>query len=93
MTKFVNWTTLATYGGAITFVMTLTQLTKETVFTKKIPTQLWSYILAFGVLLAANAFTTGLTLDVFAQTVLNAAIVSISANGGYSGVTKLKSGR
>ncbi len=84
MSEFISWTTLITYGGALAMVMVLTQFTKELPFTKNIPTQYWSYILAFVVLVVANAFTGGLTLDVLAQTVFNSVIVSLSANGGFN---------
>ena len=50
MNEFVNWTTLATYGGALAMVLILTQLTKGIGFIKAIPTQLWSYILTLLVL-------------------------------------------
>lgn len=88
MSEFINWATLGTYGGALAMVMVLTQFTKNLGFTKRMPTQIWSYILAFVVLILANAFTTGLTLDIATQTIFNAVVVSIAANGGYSAVTK-----
>jgi uncharacterized membrane protein len=89
MSEFVNWTTLGTYGGALAMVLVLTQFTKELAFTKKIPTQIWSYILSFVVLTLANAFTNGLTLDIVAQTVFNAVIISIAANGGFGLIQKV----
>lgn len=70
MSEFVNWATLCTYGGALAMVLVLTQFTKELTFTKKIPPRLWSYILSFAVLILANAFTDGLTLDIVAQTII-----------------------
>lgn len=89
MNEFVNWSTLATYGGALTMVLLLTQFTKDLFFTKKIPTQIWSYILAFGVLILAHAFTSGLTPSIVAETLFNAVVISMAANGGYSAVTKI----
>ncbi|MDR1061820.1 MAG: hypothetical protein LBL83_11590 [Clostridiales bacterium] len=89
MSEFINWTTLGTYGGALAMVLVLTQFTKELSFIKKIPTQLWSYILSFVVLILANVFTNGLTLDIAAQTVFNAVIVSIAANGGHGVLQKV----
>lgn len=91
MNEFISWATLGTYGGALTMVMVLTQFTKELSFTKKIPTQIWSYVLAFAVLIMAKAFTIGLTLDITAQTMFNAVIVSMAANGGYSAAIKIRS--
>ena len=89
MNEFITWTTLGTYGGALVMVCLLTQFTKELPFTKRVPTQLWSYILALAVLMCANAFTTGLSLDIFFQTLFNAVVVSIAANGGFSVVRKI----
>jgi len=88
MNEFVNWVTLGTYGGALAMVLLLTQFTKDLSFAKRIPTQIWSYILALAVLIAANAFTTGLTPEVIAQTLFNAVVVSMAANGGYGLLVK-----
>ena len=89
MSEFISWPVLATYSGALAMVLILTQFTKELCFIKQIPTQIWSYILAFIVLILANLFTGGLTLDIVMQTLLNAVIVSIASNGGYSGLQKV----
>ena len=88
MTDFVNWHTLATYGGALTMVLVLTQATKDISFLRKIPTQILSYVLSFLVLIVANAFTNGLDLNVLAQTILNALLVSIGANGGFQALIR-----
>ncbi|GHU57250.1 hypothetical protein FACS1894132_14870 [Clostridia bacterium] len=84
MNEFINWTTLGTYGGALAMVILLTQFTKDLQFIKKIPTQIWSYILSFVVLIFAIAFTSGLTFNSVVQTLFNAVIVSIAANGGFN---------
>lgn len=89
MSEFINWATLGTYSGALAMVLSITQFTKELSVIKKIPTQLWSYILSFIVLILANIFTNGLTLDIVAQTIFNAVVVSIAANGGYSAIAKI----
>jgi len=89
MNEFIDWYTMATYGGALTMVMLLTQFTKGLSFLKKVPTQLWSYILAFVVLILANTFTTGVTIDIAMQTVFNAVVVSMAANGGYGVLQKI----
>jgi hypothetical protein len=89
MSEFINWATLGTYGGALAMVLVLTQFTKELTIIKNIPTQIWSYILSFGVLILANSFTNGLTLDIIAQTVFNAVIISLGANGGFGATQKV----
>lgn len=87
MNEFTTWANLATYGGSLAMVLILTQLTKE--IAKKIPTQLWSYILSFAILLAATYFTGALTVESGALLVFNAAIVSLAANGGYEAVKRI----
>lgn len=89
MTEFINWTTLGTYGGALAMVMVLTQFTKDLRFTKKIPTQIWSYILSVIVLLCAIAFTDGLTVNTAVQTLFNGVVVSMAANGGFSVIQRV----
>lgn len=89
MAEFINWSTLGTYGGALAMVMLITQFAKDISFVKKVPTQLLSYIMAFIVLIFANVFTTGISVDVIAQTFLNSIIVSVAANGGYMGIKRL----
>ena len=89
MTDFVNWTTLGTYSGAFTAVMVLTQLTKSIPFIKKIPTQAWSYILAFVVLLTAMLFSNNVTISNLCLTTLNSGLISIAANGGFSAIKKM----
>lgn len=92
MSEFVTWATLGTYGGALAMVLLLTQITKELPGIRNLPTQLWSYVLAFVVLILACAFTEGLTLDFVAQTLFNAAIVSVAANGSFAVVQNITHG-
>ena len=48
--EFVTWEMLATYAGALAMVLIVTQFTKNLSFIAKIPTQVWSYIVALLVL-------------------------------------------
>lgn len=89
MSEFINWDTMATYGGALAMVMMLTQFTKGLKFVNRIPTQIWSYILALVVMYPAMAFTGHLTVDTAIQTIFNAIIVSIAANGGFGVIQKI----
>ena len=89
MNEFISWTTLGTYSGALIMVCLLTQFTKGLPITERIPTQLWSYILALAVLLCATGFTSGFTASVIFQTLFNAVVVSMAANGGFSAVKKI----
>lgn len=83
MTEFISWEVLGTYGGALAMVMLLTQFTKGVSFVKKIPTQFLSYIFAFIILICAEAFAGELTLSLAAQSIFNAAIISMASNGVY----------
>ncbi len=88
--EFTDWATLGTLAGASAIVATIVQITKDSALVQKLPTQVWSYILALVVLLLANAFTTGLTGESAARCLFNAAIVSLTTNGGYSAVQRMK---
>lgn len=89
LTEFVPWASMATYSGALVMTLAFTQLTKGLKIIEKIPTQLWSYILALFVLTCANTFTVGITMNIFFQCIFNAGVVSLGANGGYSAGQKL----
>lgn len=90
--EFFEWTTLGTYAGAMLAVGILTQVTKEIPGIRDLPTQLWSYLLALATLLLTEAFTVGLTAQGAVLTLFNAAVVSLSANGGYSVIQRMKQG-
>lgn len=91
MMEFFDWTVLSTFGGAVVAVAVLTQLSKEIPGVKLIPTQLWSYILALAVVIGAQAFGGGgLTWASAGLSVINAAMVSLAANGGYEAISHIK---
>jgi len=83
ITDFMSWESMGTYAGALVMVGFLTQLTKNIPGVKKIPTQLWTYILAFTVMFCAKLFLGELTMEVLAQNIFDAGIASLAANGGY----------
>jgi len=84
MTEFVSWVTLGTYSGALAMVFFITQFTKSLPVIRKMPTQLWSYILAVCVLLPATIFTLGFHLEEIILIFFNAFIISVAANGVHS---------
>ena len=86
--EFVSWATLGTYAGCLAMVLVLTQLSKNIPGIKKIPTQLWSWALAVVILEAAPYFTGAWTVEAGALCLLNAAIVSLAANGGYEALER-----
>ena len=87
-----NWSLLGSYAGSVFAVGVLTQITKGIPGIKRLPTQLWSYALALVTLLLAMAFGPGFTAQGTVLAFFNAALVSLSANGGYLAVSRLKTG-
>ena len=90
---FFTWDILGSMAGATLAVAVLTEITKGIPGIRKLPTQVWSFILAFAVLIGAQAATGTLTLATGGLAVLNAALVSLAANGGYDLLERLKNGQ
>ena len=82
--EFFNWSMLGSCAGASLAVGVITQITKDVPFIGRIPTQLWSYLLALCTLLLAMVFETGFSAEGALLAVFNAALVSLAANGGYA---------
>ena len=91
--EFFDWSLLGSYAGAALAVAVLTQITKGIPGIVKIPTQLWSYVLALVTLLLALAFGPGFSVQGAVLALFNAARVSLAANGGYAAVERLKAGK
>lgn len=87
--EFVTWEMLATYAGALAMVLIVTQFTKDLKFIAKIPTQLWSYIVALLVLYPANYFIGTLTAETATLILFNGIIVALAANGGFEVLSKV----
>ena len=86
--EFVDWPTMATYAGAMAMVLIITQVTKNLKYIKKIPTQLWSYLIALVVLYPAYYFTEQLTFSNAVLILFNGMILALAANGGYAALEK-----
>lgn len=86
--QFLTWEMLGTFSGTLGMVLILTQLTKELPGIARIPTQLYSYLLAL-VIMTVTAIVGGRTA---AQDMIlllfNAAVVALSANGGYDALMR-----
>ena len=87
--EFFNWDMLGSCAGAALAVGALTQMTKGMPGIRRLPTQLWSYLLALAILMLAMVFGSGFTAQGMALAVFNAAIVSLSANGGYCAIERV----
>lgn len=90
--EFFDWSILGTFAGSVFAVGILTQLTKSISAIDKMPTQIWSYILSVVILIGAQAFTSGLSGSQIGLAFINAAMVSIAANGGYAALSKIREG-
>ena len=90
--SFFDWSDLGTFAGALAAVVLLTELTKSLPGIRRIPTQLFSWLLACGILILAAWFTGTLSAQSAALTVLNGAMVSLAANGGYAALKRVMTG-
>lgn len=88
--EFFTWTMLATYAGAVMATTLVTQLLKGVGFISKIPTQIFSYVVALVILLAATFFGGQWTWPDAALCLLNAVVVSLASNGAYEAMTREK---
>ena len=88
--EFFDWSVLLTFAGAVLAVAILTQITKNIPGIRLLSTQLWSYILAVVVLIAAHYFSGVLDMSNAALVLINAALVSLASNGGYSAIDRIK---
>ena len=86
--EFTTWPILATNAGATGMVLLITEFTKSLPGIKKMPTQLWSYILAFAILMLSNLFIGELTLESAVLVLFNAVVVALAANGSYSAIIR-----
>ncbi len=86
--EFTTWSILGTYVGSLAMVMIITQITKNIAFLQRLPTQVWSYLVALFILLLAHGFTDGITWGEAALCLFNAAIVALGANGGYDAISR-----
>ena len=79
-----SWGYLATLAGATAATLLIVQFLKVPLDKVwKIPTRFFVYIIALLILLAASAFTTGLTWPGVPLTALNAFLVALTAYGSY----------
>ena len=86
--EFVTWETLGSSTGALGMVLILTQLTKELPLIGRLPTQLWSYVLALLVLIPQRIFSGGLDVSGTVLLLFNAGVLALAANGGYDAIVR-----
>ncbi len=81
--EFFTWNTLVTYTGATLITTLVTQLFKGVGFIDKLPTRVFSYIVALVVMLLAHIFMGSMTWANAGLCVVNAVVVSLAANGAF----------
>lgn len=91
--SFFDWTFLGTFAGALAAVALITELIKGLPALKKVPTQFVSWVLAFVILILAQLFTGTLSAQSAVLCVLNGAMVSLAANGGYAALKRMMGGK
>lgn len=91
--SFFDWTFLGTFAGALAAVALITELIKGLPALKKVPTQFVSWVLAFIILILAQLFTGTLSAQSAVLCVLNGAMVSLAANGGYAALKRVMGGK
>ena len=91
--NFFDWNYLGSFTGALVAVTLLTEMIKALPVVKRIPTQLVSWVLALVVLVLAQLFTDTLDARNVVLGVLNAAMVSLAANGGYAALKRVMGGK
>ena len=89
---FFDWNMLNTYAGAAMAVAYIVELTKGLPLIRRIPTQLWSYLVALATLLLAQFFIHGFTMEEASLAVFNAVLVSLASNGGYDVMQRVTGG-
>ena len=87
--QFLTWELLGTYSGTLGMVLILTQLTKALPGIQKIPTQLYSYLVALAVMTVTAIFGGRTAASDFVLLIFNAAVVALSANGGYDALMRI----
>lgn len=92
MMEFFDWAMLGTFAGATAAVAILTELTKNIPYIKKLPTQIWSYILSLVVMFFAQVFTGGFDVSKIVLVIINAAMVALASNGGYEALKRILGG-
>lgn len=79
-----TWSYLATIAGAAAFTLLFVQLFKVPLDKIwKIPTRVFAYIVSLAVMIAATAFTTGLTVQSALLAAVNALVSALMAYGSY----------
>lgn len=89
MQEFFTWESLLTCTGATLVTTLITQFFKELTVFKRLPTRVFSYIIAVSVMLAAMAFEGSFSLRNAAIALINAVVVALASNGAFDAVVSI----
>ncbi len=92
ISQLTDWQTLLTFGGATAVTAVLTQIFKG-LFDKlpvTLSTRFFSYLIAVMLLLFATFFTGSRDVSDYIICTVNAALVSLSANGSFDMIRSVK---
>ena len=88
MDSFVTWESLLSYGGCVAGTILVTEFIKK-LFGEKVPAQLVSFLIAAVILFVGHLATGTFVWKEALLYLINAAAVSLSANGGFDAVKKI----
>lgn len=88
MDSFVTWDSLLTFGGCVAGTILVTEFIKK-LFGEKVPAQLVSFLIAAVILFVGHLATGTFVWKESLLYLINAAAVSLSANGGFDAVKKI----
>lgn len=88
MDSFVTWESLLTFGGCVAGTILVTEFIKK-LFGEKVPAQLVSFLIAAVILFVGHLATETFVWKEALLYLINAAAVSLSANGGFDAVKKI----
>ena len=81
MENFLTWEVLETYASFVSIVYMVVEFTKEIKFIKKIPTRIWSFLVAFLLLIILNLVIKNFKLVDLVLYALTAISISLGSNG------------
>ena len=81
MENFLTWEVLETYTSFVATVYMVVEFTKEIKFIKKIPTRIWSFLVAFLLLIILNLVIKNFKLVDLVLYALTAISISLGSNG------------
>ena len=88
MEGFFTWQTLVTYSGAALAATLITQFFKELGPIKRMPTRLFSYIVALLLIIASTLAVKGFLWLELLMAPVNAVVVALASNGAFDAVAK-----